>query len=393
MAISIDYSTYEILIPKADMALVQSVPTEIRQLNLDTFRKALKDLEDNDEGMAFPDTHLHNTTVEVGGVILARVVQILDPYTVTFEDGQYAVNLVGANTNLGDKVNVNQVSVRSANSAGLQDLSTLLASAYNGEVFVDTVNGQFGTDIPIGTRGSPCKLTSDAVQIAQKLSINTLHYVGTVTLDTGDQVEGYTLVGDNHQRTTIIVNPGADTLNCEILDATVLGTLDGNSALENCNLSTLAYVSGEILGCLLESGTITLGGGANAYIIDSKSGVAGTSTPEIDCGGSGQSLVIRNYSGGIKLSNKTGSDAVSIDVNSGQVILAPTVTNGTIVVRGDCKLVDESGNHILTGTWNGGVTILNETTSILHPHTLDSIEQSIWNSSAALTVKKFIGLK
>jgi hypothetical protein len=38
---------------------------------------------------------------------------------VTFEDGQYAVNLVGANSNIPDKTNVNQVSVRAFNTAGL----------------------------------------------------------------------------------------------------------------------------------------------------------------------------------------------------------------------------------------------------------------------------------
>jgi hypothetical protein len=57
-------------------------------------------------------------------VVLAMVIEIINGYTVTFEDGQYAVNLVGANSNVGDKVNLNDVSVRSANSAGLIRLET-----------------------------------------------------------------------------------------------------------------------------------------------------------------------------------------------------------------------------------------------------------------------------
>jgi len=118
MAISVNWPTRIITVPKADTTLIQSSPTEIRELDIDDFRKALKDLED-DEGMPFLDTHSHNTTVTVGGVTLARVVSIINGYTVTFEDGQYAVNLVGANSNLSDVTNVNQVSIRSANSAGL----------------------------------------------------------------------------------------------------------------------------------------------------------------------------------------------------------------------------------------------------------------------------------
>jgi len=69
--------------------------------------------------MAFPDTHKHNTEVTLAGMTLARTVEIINGYTITFEDGQYAVNLTGANNNIADALNVNQVSVRSANTAGL----------------------------------------------------------------------------------------------------------------------------------------------------------------------------------------------------------------------------------------------------------------------------------
>lgn len=124
MAINIDWGTRVINIPKADLTVIQLVPTEIRQLDINDFRLILKDLEDNVDGISFPSTHLHNTTVTVGGVSLARVVEIINGYTVRFEDGQYAVNLVGANSNVADVTIVNQVSIRSANSAGLIEVTT-----------------------------------------------------------------------------------------------------------------------------------------------------------------------------------------------------------------------------------------------------------------------------
>jgi len=116
MAISIDWGTSVINIPQADLT---SLGGSNYELNLNTFRLTLKDLEDSADGMGFLKTHNHNTEITVGGVTLARVIEILDPYTITFEDGQYAVNLIGANSNIGDKINLNQVSVRSSNSAGL----------------------------------------------------------------------------------------------------------------------------------------------------------------------------------------------------------------------------------------------------------------------------------
>jgi len=143
MAVTIDYQTRIISIPKADLTLVQSTPIEIRALDINAFRLELKDIEDNVGGMPFVDTHRHFPVVSVGGVTLARVVEIINGYTITFENGSYAVNLVGANSNIGDVLNLNQVQVRSANSAGLADLD--LANKVWGAALTDHIDtGTFG---------------------------------------------------------------------------------------------------------------------------------------------------------------------------------------------------------------------------------------------------------
>ncbi len=116
MAITIAWGSRIIFVPQAD--LTQLGPT-VYQLDIDAFRLRLKDLEDDEDGMVFPRTHNHNPPVTISGVTLGRVVEIINGYTVTFEDGQYAVNLVGANSNVADVVNLNQVSIRAQNSAGL----------------------------------------------------------------------------------------------------------------------------------------------------------------------------------------------------------------------------------------------------------------------------------
>jgi hypothetical protein len=133
MAVSIDFGTSIITVPKADLTLLSAFSSgfssgfgagfgsfaPLYKYDLNTFRLALKDIEDSAEGMPFPNTHAHNTTVVLGGLALARVIEVLPPYTVTFEDGQYAVNLVGANSNVAERTNVNSVSVKTNNSAGL----------------------------------------------------------------------------------------------------------------------------------------------------------------------------------------------------------------------------------------------------------------------------------
>ncbi len=159
MTITIDWGTKVISIPKVDMTQIQSVPIEIRELNAVTFHTTLRELEESEEGMAFPDTHMYTSPTSIGGADLVAVVELINDYTVTFEDGQYAVNLTGGNNNIGDKMNLNQVSVRSSNSAGyvIVPVGSGLSDAQNDAIFeikdntvdietkVDTVDGKVDT--------------------------------------------------------------------------------------------------------------------------------------------------------------------------------------------------------------------------------------------------------
>lgn len=113
------WATKVIYVPRIAMTLVQSTPNVIYELDIPGFHLTLKDLEDDEEGIVFPYTHNNFPPVSVGGVTLARVLEIVAPYTVTFEDGQYSVNLVGGNNNISDRNNRNLVSINSTNSAGL----------------------------------------------------------------------------------------------------------------------------------------------------------------------------------------------------------------------------------------------------------------------------------
>lgn len=206
MAITVDWPNAIINVPRADMLLVQSTPTEIRQLDLDQFRKDLRDLEDNDEGRAFTQTHAHNPPVTVGGVTLARVLEILEPYTITFEDGQYAVNLVGANSNVGDRVNVNQVSVRSANSAGLTFSEEINAQSFlDSAVYLNTSQGSAGTSFPRGTPTDPVNNLSDALEIAWFRGLNRIYLTGFASAGATLNLDGITFVGGSGASNVLIL--------------------------------------------------------------------------------------------------------------------------------------------------------------------------------------------
>jgi hypothetical protein len=151
MAITIDWNTRVINVPKADLSIIQSTP-EIREMDLDWFRLQLKDIEDDAEGMAEIDTHRHSTEVAIGGVTLARTIEIINGYAITFEDGEYSVNLVGANSNIIEVANPNGVSIRSWNSAGLAYPSNFSIPAVAGAVWDEPLSthvesGSFGEKV------------------------------------------------------------------------------------------------------------------------------------------------------------------------------------------------------------------------------------------------------
>lgn len=121
MAVSVNWITGEITVPRADMPIIQASP-EVRSLDTTAFFTELKDLEASVEGAPWPDTQQHFVSYTVSGVTYAEAILIIAPYFVTFEDGQYAVALSGSNNNIIDVATQNQVSILGQNSAGLIDV-------------------------------------------------------------------------------------------------------------------------------------------------------------------------------------------------------------------------------------------------------------------------------
>ena len=274
-------------------------------------------------------------------------------------------NLVAVDTN-GDSIDAVlqspncYVRTTSSSSATLQELSSIQYSSFNGGVTLDTASSYSGVEFPVGTPQEPVNNLADAMTIANNRGFTTIYVLGDITIDSGADYSDMTFVGESQTKSTFTIDAAANVENCEFYDAAITGTLDGNAKLRNCLLQTLNYINGMIEQCILSTGTITLGGSLTAHFLDCWSGAPDTTTPVIDLGGSGQPLAMRNYNGGITLQNKTGSENVNIDLNSGQIRLKDTVTGGKIVCRGVGKLIDDdSEDYIPSGTHNGA-TIVNE---------------------------------
>ena len=373
MAITIDYSDsvtpqYVIQIPRADMLDVTAGgPTEIRQLNINDFRLQLNDLMDDVIGMHFPTNHVHVAPITVAGVTLARVVEILNPYVIEFEDGSYNVNIVGGNSNISDVTVKNQVGVNTANSAGLQDPFALQAAAFgSGEICIDATSTTTGTAFPFGTRGFPVNNVADALEIAQSRGIRNIRFLSNFTLSSGDFSDGYNFEGDN-PNVVLTINSAPDVMNCEFRNMTIQGDLDGGNTLRECVVLDLNYFNGFIFQCGL-AGTLTLLGTSTATILQSFSLVAGGGSgqyPVIDLGGTQDTpLILRDWQGGIGIENCSVQNASSsIDLSSGRIIFDATVSAGAFTVRGLGDVEDNS-----TGTCVVTDKTINNTASRTRKH-------------------------
>ena len=372
--ITINWGTGIIFVPRSELTLVQSTPTEIYELELNMFRLILKDLEDNAEGMPYPITHIHNTEVSLGGLTYARVIEIVAPYTVTFENGKYAVNLVGANSNVGDKVNVNNVSVRSANSAGMTSSPDIEYSSFNDMVTINITTSNTGTTFPTGTPRRPVNNISDAKLIRSYRGLpKKLHIIGDIVIGVGDNIDDYELEGDEPSKTTIEVLPEAEAAGCVFIDCMLTGVLDGNATVKDSVVYNLSYVYGFVYNCLIaEVGEITLGGGVNAYFLNCYSGkgsVHGSGFPTINCGGAGNGLVMHNYNGDVSIKNKTGTESSVINLNAGAIEIQASCIAGTIECQGTGPIEDYSGD--------GCIVYSNDMSNS------DNFSKAVWDESLA----------
>lgn len=349
MAITIDPLTFVIYVPRADLTLLQASP-EVRELDLDWFRLELKDIEDDPSyGIYLYKTHNHNTATTLAGLTYARIIEILSPYTVEFEDGQYTVNCVGANHNVSDVKVANQVSLIVNNAAGLITNNAIEYSSFQGAVHLDNTTIYSGTVFPVGTPQRPVNNLSDALMIASTRGFTQLVIYNDLDLDNTYDLDGFTIKGVSESiilTIDTIVSVNDLTLrNLTIADS----VLDGNADIRDCLIRDVSYVNGYIHNCGL-AGEINLGGDRKSVIADCYA-VDQDDPPIVNMGASGNDLAMPNYSGDVTFTNLAdASNELGVGLDAGSVTLDSTITAGTIIVSGIGLLYDNSTGAAVVNT-------------------------------------------
>lgn len=350
MAISINWGLREISVPQSFLSYVGGA-----NYSLDTlaFKIAVRDLEDSEVGVAHAAAISHNTTVTLGGLQYARIVEIINGYTVTFEDvgTPYAVTLIGSNNNILDVTNLNNVAVRSNNSAGLIDVNKedIEHTSYNNEVTVDVVNGSAGTAHPFGTSRQPVNNMLDAMTIAIDRGFTRFRVVGNITITGTPSLDKFALVGTNRAQSTITFS-GADTGDLSIENCKFTGSMNGALYARNCTVGTVTGVgctTNDTMfdNCLL-TGNITLRSDNIKRINFVDTGTATHDLIELDVNGTVGNISFLGHRCRIRLKNITSAISVHVTGVGMELRVAATCTVGTLEAHGDVNVIDEG--HAMT---------------------------------------------
>lgn len=343
MAISLDQINAIINVEIADLTFVAAGQYTF---NTDTFRQTLRQLEDDVENAVYPITHRHVQPITVGGVALARVIEILPHWSVEFEDGQYRVTLQGSNNNILDVAVVNQVSIAPTNSAGLTYSKQVEDQAFtDSRIWIDIAAGQAGTDYPLGTPGSPVNNLADAQSIISTRTLPPrLHLRGSLTVGAADNIDSYDIEGIGDVLSSVTFTAGCSTQNARFEGLAISGAMDGTSVFEDCAFTNLTGFDGSMTQCRL-GGDVTLAATASTVtLVNCQSNVAGSGKPGFDCNSaSGLNINVRDYFGGFALRNfNQAGNNISFDSSSIRLELESSCTAGVAVIGGTGRLTDNS---------------------------------------------------
>lgn len=218
----------------------------------------------------------------------------------------------------------------------------------DGAIWIDTLKGTTGTEIFVnGTADNTVLTYAEALTLSNSLGVEQFRIINGSSIILISDSTSFSFLGDswfldlNGQIISSLTVDGANISG--------LGT-DGGArpVFDSCIVSNATLPPLVMTTCGL-AGTITAGAAGDYNLDECSSAIAGVNSPKFDFGAllGDVNLNLRGYSGDIELLNmgQVGTDNASIDGNL-KVILNANCVGGTLVVRGNIEIVDNSGGVV-----------------------------------------------
>lgn len=255
-----------------------------------------------------------------------------------------------------------------ATSAGRR-LRTLQesGSVYNGQVWLDTINGTAGTTAyENGTSDNHVNLLASAKTIAAAVGLADFHIINGSTVTLAESTVNESYFGDNWN----LALGSQDIAGAHFEGAAVsgIGTSTSTVGFEGCSFGTASIQKGHFDFCQFsDTVTHTLAGDYayhNCY-----SGVAGAGSPTFaKTAGQAVTIEYRNWSGGITFSGLQVGDTLTVSGQMGTIDLGSPTGATVVEIRGIYKEITNVGSAVVdaTGAVKGSdlIDVLTDTADI-----------------------------
>ena len=285
-------------------------------------------------------------------------------------DIEGTLNLLAAHTGTG--ANLGKVEIRAYQPSGLTSAVMYMDQIYisysivaqsvgyaQGRIWIDTVHGVAGTESYVnGVADNPVLTLADALTLGTALKIHDFNISSESTItpaaalnDSNMYGIGYTLALNNQDyagthffhsgNVTGTATSGNNSDHLDIVDSIIGDVTVDDAHFTNCGVT----------------GTITLAGVGTGTpgelkLIKCFSLVAGSSTPCVDfgTGTENHNVTVADWQNGIEIKNFNttttgGTDLLSLS-GTGQLVINASCDGGTVNLRGQWKVTDNSGGAV-----------------------------------------------
>lgn len=212
---------------------------------------------------------------------------------------------------------------------------------FDGEIVIDTTNGIQGIRYPVGTNSFPVNNLSDALTLLDAYQLKRIRIIGSLTINGGEDLSGIAFDAERSVGNTLIITD-AITDFTYFTDLTLLVQQSGSCRYTTSVLVDITDFDGGAKDCLLVGDINIVGTGSN-YFTNCDTYTTDVNTPvTIDVGD--KKLNIIRCRGFYKITNKTSTNDITVDMVGGKIEIDSTCVDGQIYIAGICEVIDNSAS-------------------------------------------------
>jgi hypothetical protein len=240
--------------------------------------------------------------------------------------------------------------VSSLVDATVQQLPEIEQGMFQNQVCIDLIKGVPGSAYPIGTRQKPVNNLADAKAIAADRGFTELYIIGNITINAGESINGFNLIGTGPENTYTSLASGCTTSKTEFRNMSVSGRQNGETHYYDCDINTLLNVHCLFYQCrMIGPMEMHQSYGDTTVLFQCYSGDVSGAEFIVDMNNSPCHMSFNSFSGNMRIKNLNKVTAGVITINSvaGEIFIDNTCTTGRIQIHGSCEVTNNAAGTIV----------------------------------------------